>query len=238
MRHQLLEKICILFAFGLSACIAGAADGPPRLRIDTSLYPYLDRVSNDTDLSFAINARLPARFSYFSYMNLSGVLSSGDVTLTRSEQNLRWAPSDKLPIDLAYQAVFVEDGSYDFSQIGPSWRVHDTLGLNEFFDRINLIYRVSFYLKRFSSDDDAWQMEHSFRMTFPGVSDRLYVGGFVDQIFDLPDSNPKTPIVTEVQAGVRFWKDFYAVAEYRINDFRQGNEHNLAVGVEYKYAWR
>lgn len=41
------------------------------------------------------------------------------------------------------------------------------------------------------------------------------------------------------QAGLgwRFWKDFHLVAEYRRNDFRVGDEHNLAVGLEFKARW-
>lgn len=225
----------------IAATATAAAEGPPRLRVDTSLYPYLDRVGNDTDLSIAINARLPARISYFSYINVRGAAASGSFKFSRSEQNLRWALSETLPIDIGYQAVFVGSGDYDFSQLGLSWRVHDTPGIDDFLDRINLIYRVTVYLERFSSgNDSAWQMEHSFRMNFPGLSERLYLGGFVDHTFDhdLPDSFPGAPIVAEIQGGVRVWKDFYLVAEYRVNEFRQGNEHNLAAGIEYKYAWR
>jgi hypothetical protein len=225
----------------LAVATAASADGLPRLRIDTSLYPYLDRVKNDTDLSVAINARLPARFSYFSYINVRGVLSSEDADFVRSEQNLRWALSESLPVDLAYQAIFVEDNALNFSQLGLSLRLNDTPGLEGFFDRINLIYRFTVYLKRFSSNDaGGWQMEHSFKMRFPGVSERLYLSGFFDQTFDLnlPDSFPESPIVAEVQGGVRFWKDFYFVTEYRLNEFRLGKEHNLAAGIEYKFTWR
>jgi hypothetical protein len=239
MQHTATQLVLVLLVLGTAA--GATADGPPRLRVDTSLYPYLDRVENDTDLTVTINARLPARFSYFSYMNFRGVLSSGDANFSRSEQSLRWALSEKLPVDLSFQAVIVDGSGNDFSQLGLSWRVHDTPGLANFFERINLIYRMTFQLKRFTSGDDkAWQMEHWFKISFPGISERLYLSGFVDQTFDLdlPDSFPDSPIVAEVQGGVRFWKDFYLVAEYRVNEFRQGSEHNLAAGIEYKYAWR
>ena len=83
-------------------------------------------------------------------------------------------------------------------------------------------------------------MEHYFKLRFPGLSDRLYLSGFIDQTFDLdmPDEFPDVLIVAEVQGGVRIWKNFYAVVEYRNNDFRLGNESNLAAGIEYKYTWR
>jgi hypothetical protein len=230
----------MLAALSVVPAVAGA-DGPPRLTIDTSLYPYLDRVETDNDLTFTINARLPARFSYFGYMNNRGVVSDGNAEFTRSEQNLRWRISDDLPLDLNLQAIIVDGPGNDVTQLAVAWRVHDTPVLAAFFDRINMIYRVSFYFKRFSSGDDrAWQMEHFFKLRFPGVSERLYLSGFLDQTFDLslPEELPESPIVTEVQAGARIWNDFYVIAEYRINQFRLGKEHNFAAGIEYKYAWR
>ena len=239
MRKRSFGLIVVLAAIGVAS--ANAADGPPQLTVNTNLYPYLDPVENDTDLTLVINARLPARFSYFSFLNFQGLMSEGDFEFGRSEQNLRWALSDKLPLDLNLQAIIVEGSGNDVTQFGIGWRVHNTPGLGDFLSRINLIYRITFQLKRFSSgDDDAWQMEHYFKLRFPGLSDRLYLSGFIDQTFDLdmPDEFPDVLIVAEVQGGVRIWKNFYAVVEYRNNDFRLGNESNLAAGIEYKYTWR
>ena len=149
--------------------------------------------------------------------------------------------SENLPLDLSFQAVLVDGSGNDFSQLGISWRVHNTPGLSDLFRRINLIYRITFQLKRFgSADDKVWQTEQYFKMKFPGLSDRLYLSGFIDQTYDQegPDALPANPVVAEVQAGLRLWKNFYGIAEYRVNDFRLGNENNLAVGIEYKHAWR
>ena len=211
-----------------------------KLAIDVNLYPYLDRVSSDTDLTVNINASLPGRFSYFSYMNFRGVTHSGSVAFNRSEQNLRWSLSDKLPIDLNLQAILIEGDGNDVLQLGVGWRASDTRFLKSFFDRLNLSYRLTFHLKRFTSgDDSAWQMEHFFRMSFPGISERLYLSGFLDQTFDLdlPDTFPRNPIVSEVQLGFRLFDRFYAITEYRINEFRLSEKYNLALGVEYKFRW-
>ena len=233
---------CLLFFFGLVAIPALAADKPParKLALDLSLYPYLDRVKNDTDLTVLVNAKLPARFSYFGFMNLRGVITDGDVVFNRSEQNLRWGLSENLPIDINFQALLIDGGANDFSQIGFSWRVSDTGFLKGVFERLNLSYRMNVYLKRFSfADDDAWQMEHFFRLTFPGISERLYLIGFLDQTFniDLPAAFPRRPIVSEVQLGARIFDRFYAVTEYRINEFRISEKYNLAIGIEYKFRW-
>lgn len=218
-----------------------SAEGRPLVSIDTNLYPYQSQIDNDTDLTFISNARFPARSSYFSFVSFRGATTSDAFDFSRSEQNIRWAVSPNLPLDLNFQAVLVDGAGNDFTQLGIGWRVHNTPGLSEFFKRINLIYRITFQLKRFgSSDNKVWQTEQYFKMKFPGLSERLYLSGFIDQTFDLDHSAalPKNPVVMEVQAGVRLWKNFYGVAEYRVNDFRLGNEYNLSAGIEYKHAWR
>lgn len=142
----------------------------------------------------------------------------------RSEQNLRFTLTDKLPIDLNFQGVLVRGEGNDFYQLGVGWSVHNTPGLRNLFKRFE------------SGDDDAWQMEHFSRMN---LTERLYLSGFVDQTFGLDTSGPlpSTPVVAEVQLGVRLYDRFYAIAEYRKNEFRMGSEENVAVGVEYKFRW-
>jgi hypothetical protein len=79
-------------------------------------------------------------------------------------------------------------------------------------------------------------MEHSFNLKFPYLSDRLYfLGGGIDHTFnqDLPDN----PIVGEAQLGYRLVENLYAVAEYRINEYRRSDVNNLALGVEDKIKW-
>ena len=226
----------------LLAALPVVAEGnkSPWLRIDANVYPWQRDIENDTDFTLVINAQLPERFSYFSYANMRGVVTSGDAQFLRSEQNLRWAISDQLPIDLTTQAIIARGDGNDALQFGISWRVHDTAAFANFFDRAGLIYRMNFHLKRFTSgDEDVWQMEHFFKWIVPGLSKRVYLSGFLDQTFDLdlPDEFPETIIVTEVQLGVRVFRQLHIVTEYRHNDRRLGNEQNLAAGFEYKFAW-
>jgi hypothetical protein len=214
--------------------------GRPKATIDFSLYPYQSKVKDDVDFSVTMNATLPGRFSYFGYASMKGIATSGSASFARSEQNLRYTMSDKLPLDLSVQGVFAGAGGDDFYQLGFSWRVHDTAGWRNFFDRINMIYRMNFYLQRYAVDDaSAWQMEHFFKITFPQLSERLYLSGFVDQTFNqtLPDTMPSGPIIAEVQLGMRMFDRFYAISEYRLNQRRVGDEENLAIGIEYKVRW-
>ena len=234
-------RFAILICATLAAFSVSAQEGGrPKATIDFSLYPYQHTIKDDVDFSITMNATLPGRFSYFGYVNMTGVATSGSTSFARSEQNLRYTMSDKLPIDLNFQGVLVGGDGDDFYQLGFSWRVHDTAIWRDFFARINLIYRMNFHLKRYAVDDaDAWQMEHFFKMTFPKLSERLYLSGFVDQIFNqnLPDTLPRSPIIAEVQLGMRMFDRFYAITEYRINQLRVGDEDNLAIGIEYKVRW-
>ena len=211
--------------------------GPPAFSISAALYPYQHSVPRDTDFTLTINARLPGRFSYFSYSNVKGVVTEGSTSFSRSEQNLRFAIADTYPIDLNLQAIVARGEGNDYAQLGLRWRLNDTPGMKAFFDRIHLKYRLTLQAIRFGSNNPGgWGVEHSFRMTLPTISDRIYLSGFVDQAFgeDLPPTMPGRPIIGEIQLGVRLWKDLYFVAERRINERRVEDEHNLAVGLEYR----
>ena len=114
----------ILAAFSVHA----QEGGPPKLAVDFSLYPYLHTIKDDVDFTITTNAALPGRFSYFSYINMKGVVSSGSAVFDRSEQNLRYSVSEKLPLDLNFQGVLVHGDGNDFYQLGIGWRIHDTPG--------------------------------------------------------------------------------------------------------------
>jgi hypothetical protein len=231
----------VILAFVIASNSVRAQEGaPPDWFVDFSLYPYQHTVENDTDFTTTIRGDLPGRFSYFSYINFTGVVTGGSAALTRTEQNIRYAVGDTLPLDLNVQGVFSRGDNNDFSQLGISWRLHDTSYWADFFDRINLMYRMTFHAIRIGHNDSgSWGMEHAFFLTFPGVSERLYINGWFDQSFgeNLPEEMPGKPIIGEVQLGVRVWKDLYAIGEYRVNQKRVGDEYNFAAGIEYKVRW-
>jgi len=76
-------------------------------------------------------------------------------------------------------------------------------------------------------------------MTFPYISERLYLSGFADHTFNenLPTAIPSNPIVAEAQLGYRLIPNTFAIAEYRVNQYRRNNVNNIAVGMEYKKTW-
>ena len=207
---------------------------------DLSLYPYRRMVDEDVDLTVTLNGNLPGRLSYFSYTNFTGLTNGRSAAFDRSEQNFRYAIADKLPIDINLQGIFGHFQNDDYWQMGLSWRVNDTPGMRDLFDRMHLVYRLTWQPWRFGPNSPGgWGLEHFFRLSLPTFSNGLYISGFVDQAFneDLPDWMPRRPIVAEVQIGARVWKNFYAIGEYRINERRGDERYNFAAGLEYKFRW-
>ena len=238
--YKLVVPALLLLA--ASGAVQAQSAAPPNWRLDASLYPYQHRVDNDVDFTFMLNGNLPGRFSYFSFTNLKGIATTGSARFDRSEQNLRIRIVDGMPFDVNLQALFIDGDGNDFYQAGLGWRINDTPSWEGFFDRIHFIWRATFHLKRWGTSNaaaDAWALEHFYRLTIPQWSDRFYLSGFHETTYnlDVPAGAAKRPVVTETQIGWRFWKDFHLVAEYRRNDFRVGDEHNLAVGLEFKARW-
>ncbi|WP_204602122.1 hypothetical protein [Paremcibacter congregatus] len=209
--------------------------------IDFNAYPYLSDTDNDTIVTINVAAKLENRFSYFSLLNLGKKSGTEADTVTYyTEQNLRWKITETSPFDLTIQLNFRSGEKNDRHRLGVRWRLNDTPGLVDFFKALHLKYALNLHGIQFDHEAAyVWQMEHAFRMVFPGISDRLYLAGFIDHTFnqDLPEDLPRNPIVAEVQFGVRLVENFFGITEYRINQYRRGETDNLAVGVEYKIVW-
>ena len=148
--------------------------------------------------------------------------------------------TDTAPIDLTVQGNMRSGEDNDRLRLGFRWRLNDTAFLSPFFKAINLSYSINFHAVQIDDvEADVWQMEHVFAMAFPYLTDRLYLAGFIDHTFneDLPDEVPSDPAVAEVQLGLRLVENFYAIAEWRLNQYRRSDVNNLALGVEYKIKW-
>lgn len=241
-RHQ--TTIILHAVLVLLGPVAGHAqsDGAPDWRLAAALYPYQHRVDDDTDLTLTISGNLPGRFSYFSFNNFKGLTTGESAQFDRSEQNLRMTIANDWPLDLNLQGVLAKGSGNDFYQAGISWRINDTPAWRGLFDRINFVWRMTVHMKRWGVDSaaaDAWGIEHSFRLTVPEWTDRLYLSGFHDTTYglDVPAGAAQRPVVSEVQLGARLWNKFYVIAEYRRNDLRVGDEQNLSAGIEYQLSW-
>ena len=112
--------------------------------------------------------------------------------------------------------------------------------LSHFFDRLHLTYAITAFMHTTNNQGiNLYQMSHVYQITFPYINDRIYLSGFVDHTFNqsVPDGVPKRPVISETQLGYRVYDNIYAVAEYRINQYRRSNVTNTAVGLELKTTW-
>jgi len=216
------------------------AQQPPRANLLLNFYPYHSTVKDDYDFSMDLGINITDRLSYFGFVNLANVFTSGGIKFQISEQSIRWIPARNLPIDLVYQHVFRYGHDNDTIQLGTRWRVSSTELFKDMFRQLNLNYSVQFFVKRFDQRiNDGWQISHGYLMSFPHISDRLYLTGFIDQNLDEKRANGTkfNPVVAEAQIGFRVFQKLYAVAEYRINEYRENNKTNLSVGFELQSSW-
>ena len=118
--------------------------------------------------------------------------------------------------------------------------MNNTSQLRNFFNKISLVYSLQLFPVRFDQRDlGGWQISHVYTLTFPYISDRLYFSGFFDHNIGegSADTGRRDNIVSENQFGVRIYKQFYAVLEYRFNEYRRNNKNNLGAGIELKTSW-
>lgn len=204
--------------------------------IDFNLYYDTE---NFSVLTVNAGADLPNDFSYFSLTNFSSDFGDSDYTDLNelySEQNLTWSPAETDPIAWNIQWNIRSGENNDRFRLAPQWLVHKTPFLDKFFKAINATYKINFHLVQWDDEthgDHVWQMEHVYFMNvLPHLFDgKLYLSGFADHTFGGP-GNPA--LVTEHQIGYRMIDNWFAVAEYRRNEYRKGNEDSLGLGVEYK----
>ena len=208
--------------------------------LDINLYPYLSDVETDSALTVNLASDLPAGWSYFGFINLYKQEGRGSLLENPgyySEQNLRWRFHPESAFDLSFQHNFRSGSDNDRSRLGIRWRINDSALLGERLRAWHLRYSVTLHAKQWDRrPESVWQLEHSFRLDFPWLSDRLYLAGFIDHSFNesLPKGFPANPIVAEAQLGWRIRGGWYAVAEYRLNQYRRSDVNNLALGVEYR----
>ena len=211
--------------------------------IDLNVYGHLSDVDADSVVTINTAASLPNRFSYFSLTNLINQPGAGeleDTTAYYTEQNIRWQISDGSPLDLTAQFNFRTGQDNDRHRLGARWRLNDTSYLKDFFSAIYLNWAINIHAYQWDSEPGyVWQIEHTYRMTFPYLSNRLYLAGFIDHTFnqDLPENFPSNPVVWEAQMGYEMFDNFYAIMEYRVNQYNRNDVNNLAAGIQYLIKW-
>jgi hypothetical protein len=233
--HPVLISILLLVLCVLTNNISAQAFD--RFYNSFNIYPKFTDVQTDYDVAIDTLIVVNNNFSYFGYVNLRGVSNSNKFDLNNSEQSFRWTPYATFPVDLVFQHVLRNGPGNDNNHLGVRWRVSQTNYFQELFNNINLNYSMQLFPAKIldSANRGGWQISHAFSMSFPYISDRLYLNGFMDQNFNENIGGTKrNTIVTETQLGFRIFKQLYAVTEFRINEYRVGRKENMAIGIELK----
>ncbi|MTI41545.1 hypothetical protein [Fulvivirga lutimaris] len=183
---------------------------------------------------FTINAlaKFHGPFEYFGFVNYTGAEEDTDVGSFYVEQTLRWKFYNKLPLNLAVQAALRSGAANDSYRLGLRWIANETGGISELLSKLHLSYGVTlFALQAGYGDQQRYlaQIEHAYRFSF--WQNKVYISGFADQNLNHGSDNPFT-WVTEHQLGIQLLPNFYAVAEYRINEFLTETT-GVGLGLEY-----
>ncbi len=177
-------------------------------------------------------ANMPHGFQYFSLTNFTSPVETdqlGDMESFYTEQNLRWALPNHLPLDVTIQWNIRSGAENDRVRLGFRWRLDATKGIGDILKKLRSSYSVNAHL--YQSDfqtETVWQLEHVYRINL--LSGRLYLAGFGDQTFA---SGSEQKWVAEHQLGFRLWDEWYAVAEYRLNQYQTGQEISIGYGMQY-----
>ena len=184
------------------------------------------------ELTINALAKWENKWQYFSLTNFTGSSGSDDLNTFYTEQNIRktFGESD---IQFTNQNVFKSGVSNDAYRLGLRW-IFSNLELFgslkkrcQFFASINPFFVEYDELKGVGSTR---VIEYVYRIS--DKENKLVFSGFADQLHQLTDSL-KFNWVSEHQLAIRLLKAFYAVAEYRINTFKN-KPHGLGLGLEYK----
>lgn len=240
-----LNRLLLLVACGvvMAQAQAGEVRNSQSGFLDFNLYPYLSDVSGDNSFTLNMGSSLPNRFSYFGFINLGNQADRAeleDLTSYYTEQNLRWQIAEGSAFDATIQYNTKTGENNDKLRLGLRWRLNDSLWLKPAMDAMHLKWSVNWHALQWDHDDKtAWQIEHAFMLSFPYLSERLYLSGFIDHNFNetVAADVPANPIVAEAQLGYRLFENFYVMTEYRLNQYRRSDVNNVAAGIEYKIKW-
>lgn len=183
------------------------------------------------------------RFQYFSLTNYQSEKGSFDLESTYAEHNLRWRLSKTSPLDLTMQYILRGGADNDDYRLGIRARLNSIPKLSSFFKKLNMSYSINPMFIQFRRNSKTKYMsiiEHVYRINIAPkkLDNRLYLGGFIDQNFSYLDgAGVAFKYVSEHQLGVRLVNQFYAVFEFRINDFQTDENYGLGYGLEYKIVF-
>jgi hypothetical protein len=197
--------------------------------------------------TFTVNifSELPYGLSYFSFVDFYNEIKHKDIedlTIFYTEQNLYWALSKKVPLDVTIQWAIASGESYeeipsDYLRVGCQWRLSDTPVIEKIFHALNFSYSINFHLLNISATFDDYyefQLEHIYRLDIlPDILDqRIYLAGAIKHNIR-PDCDDISVVITEHQLGIRIYDQLHIIAEFRYNGFWPEDKVGVGFGLQY-----
>ncbi len=170
---------------------------------------------------------------YFGFFNLNEDFTSANASSFYSEQHFRLPLINKFGLD--FSTLLTAIGGAGVSQnlkLGLRWRPASIPAIKRLYDKYGFWFFTSLHLIQLQSQqqrDFVPQVEYVYRVQL--VKDKLYLFGFADQ--DLQHSNGlRSTWVTEHQLGYQIKGSWFAVVEYRYNQYLPQSS-GLGFGLEY-----
>ncbi len=189
-----------------------------------------------TTLTINTLANLSHRLQYFSLVDFGGSPKTAkelDVSSFYTEQNLRYQVYENSPWSLSSQWVAQSNQRNDLLRAGILTNFSELKFTQPFLNgTTNFISINLFPLQIDHMDGFNWQIEYFYRFQIlPSFfRNHVYLSGFADQ--NISDRVDSTWIV-ENQIGIRFYDNFYVVAEHRFNGSLENDATGLGLGLEY-----
>lgn len=193
-------------------------------------------------LTYNISLTGEGPFQYFSLTNYQSPKESFNLETFYAEHNLRWKVLKNVPLQMTAQYV-IRNAKEDHVRLGVKWNLHQSKLLKSTLEQLNLRYSINPMFIDWGAADGvhyATTIEHVFFVKIAPnlLNDRLYMGGFADQNLRTDQNgNVQCTLVSEQQLGVKLTKGFYAVVEYRINEFVTAEPKGIGYGIEYKVTF-
>ncbi|MCB0736392.1 MAG: hypothetical protein KDC92_02680 [Bacteroidetes bacterium] len=179
----------------------------------------------------------PSNVQYFSFVNYNRSQPGNDVESYYSEHHVRWAAFKSLPIDLSQLWVNMSGSGNNNLKYGIRWKWYETPVMCSVLKNSHLFFALNFHLFEFAPQQNATfltQIEYVYNLKiFPKqLKNRLYLSGFADQNLE-GNGSFKSKWVHEHQIGFKLYKSWYAVAEFRVNQYLPFGYKGWGFGIEY-----
>lgn len=187
------------------------------------------------ELTINALAKWENKWQYFSLTNFTGNSESNDLSTFYTEQNIR-KTIGQTNFQFTNQNVFKTGSQNDAYRLGFRWVFSNLEWFTDLKKRCQFFASINPFILEFDEAKGVGStrvVEYVYRIA--DKKNRYVFSGFADQLHQLNNSL-KFNWVSEHQFAIRLLKAFYAVAEYRINSFKN-KPYGLGLGLEYKVVF-